>query len=244
MPDVVLTFYDHTGIAVWPWAERGYECHAYDILNEDNVLSGVHMHRADLYDPHCLDAIRQRFAGAHVAFCFAFPPCTDLSIVGARWWARKKEKNESFQAQAVNRVLAICHLIETFRCRYVIENPYRSMLNKLWRRCDLFFDPCDYGGYLDKDDTHPVYGDIWPKRDAYTKRTGLWTSLGLELPPKKPVDPDWYYFVKDRGKPSERICRMSPLFSSWYNKHIRNATPRGWAVAMAETYASADAGHR
>ena len=48
----VVSLYDFTGEALRPWAEAGYECHAYDIQHphEGRVCEGIHFEHADLHD--------------------------------------------------------------------------------------------------------------------------------------------------------------------------------------------------
>jgi len=41
----VISLFDTTGLMLKPWAEAGYECHAYDIQNKNEVDSdGVIKH--------------------------------------------------------------------------------------------------------------------------------------------------------------------------------------------------------
>jgi hypothetical protein len=99
----------------------------------------------------------------------------------------------------------------------------------MWRKPDYYFDPCDYGGYLPEDDQHPLWPDYIAPRDAYTKKTSLWTGGSFKMPEKRQVEP------------------LSPGASQQYRKlggksqktkNIRSATPRGFAKALFATHSS------
>ena len=194
----------------------------------------MHFHKADLFSKAVLDRLIRKYGG-RVAFAFAFPPCTELSVVGARWWAAKAKADPFFQERAVRRIRQIYRTLTKIGCPFIIENPASSRLNQMWRQRDLTFQPFDYGGYLPVNDRHPSFGSKWPKRDSYSKPTGLWTSQGIELPPPKSVKPVWYEWTP--RSPGATRKRMSPLFGSWGSTSLRNATPRGWSEAMARMYA-------
>jgi len=185
---VVISLFDTTGLMLVPWAKKGYECHAFDIQNDDTVdVNGIRKHKKDLFRAAVMRQLLQDFSRKRVVAVFAFPPCTDLSAVGARWWRQKAEKNPRFQVEAANRVIDVSKWCEKLlrdkpNAIYVIENPRSSKLNSLWRRFDHTFSPYEYGGYLrDSESVHPLYAGKIPDRDAYSKHTGLWTSVNLRV---------------------------------------------------------------
>ena len=92
MRNHVISLYDYTGEALRPWAEAGYECFAYDIQHDNSTPTdyGINYIHADLYDPQTLLDICARHC-SKAFFMSAFPPSTDLSSAGARWW-KDKEK--------------------------------------------------------------------------------------------------------------------------------------------------------
>jgi len=57
----------------------------------------------------------------------------------------------------------------------MIENPV-TILSSYWRRPDFFFDPCDFGAWLD------------PAGDHYEKKTSVWTGNGFRRPQKRRVE--------------------------------------------------------
>lgn len=239
---VVVGLFDFTCLGLEPWAKRGYECHAFDIRHptgNTQTASGIHLHGVDLSPPGAIDGALSRFEGREVAFAMAFPPCTDLSRAGARYWATKLAENPNFQADAVAQVTNAVAALERLGCPFFVENPASSRLRSLYREPDLTFEPCWFGGYLEPDDAHPFYPSHIPNQDAYTKRTALWTGGRFgQLPPQKRVKPVWKEFTADAATGKRR--RVSPLFYSGgaEGKASRHATPRGFAEAIACAYAT------
>jgi hypothetical protein len=226
---------DKTGFSLQPWAAAGFCAFAYDIQNPDECvqIDGVLFMKADLHDPTCLAMLEKRHKG-QVVFLSAFPVCTDLCIGGAVHWASKRGKDPQFQTKAAAHAVACANFAEKIGCKtWYIENP-RGMLGKLWRKANCEIHPCDYGGYLNENDEHPLYPKYIPGRDRYKKRTCVWHSASFEVPPQKPVDP------------VELICTSitkgdktySPAFAmlggggGQKTKDVRSATPRGWSQAV------------
>lgn len=235
----VVSLYDFTGEALRPWAERGYQCFAYDIQHKQSPLSCVgqelqpadmdnfmgggnifYIH-ADLYHTMTLRQIEQRHAG-QTAFLSAFPVCTDMAVSGAKHFASKARINPDFQRTAAIHAVMASILAGKLGCPWYIENPV-SVLSTLWRKPDHTFHPYEFGGYLPADDSHPRYADHIAPRDAYSKRTCLWTGGGFTMPATKPVDCVSFgassQFAKLGGKSAK-------------TKNIRSATPRGFALAV------------
>ena len=229
-----------------PWAEAGYQCFAYDIQHKPSPMgelepaSGIafkgngHIFKihADLYD----ESVLMKIAGRHMnnaKFLSAFPPCTDLSSAGARWWKEKEKENPLFQVFARHNVVACQHLADTLDCRYYIENPVGA-LSTLWRKPNHTFNPCDYGGYLPEDDVHPQYPDYIPPRDAYRKKTCLWSGNRFQMPEINSVP---YINLTYERKDPTKGRNFSPVHGrtggkSLKTKNIRSATPRGFARAV------------
>ena len=217
----VISLYDYTGEALRPWAEAGYECFAYDIQHDGERTEGniTYVH-ADLYDNNTLLKIVARHNN-RVVFMSAFPPCTDLCSAGSRWWKDKGAKNPRFQHEATWHVVSCSHTGCAFGSPFYIENPVGA-LTRLWRSPDFRFDPYEYGGYLPEDDAHPEWPDIIPPRDAYRKRTCLWTGGSFRMPNIIPVTP--LNVVHNRKDPTK-------------GKNIRSSTPRGFAMAVYAAHA-------
>ena len=230
----VISLYDFTGEALRPWAEAGYDCYAYDIQHDGSTpeVEGITYVHADLYEDNTLLKIVARHSNKAV-FMSAFPPCTDLSSAGARWWKDKEEKDPHFQQTATDHVIK-CSLVGcSLHVPFYIENPVGA-LSRLWRKANFIFNPHEYGGYLPTDDVHPEWPDLIPPRDAYRKRTCLWTGGTFEMPETRSVDPR--NVVCNRKDP-KKGKNFSPIHArtggkSLKTKNIRSATPRGFAKAV------------
>lgn len=69
----------------------------------------------------------------------AHPPCTALSVSGARWHAGKRATGEQQAAVSFVRLLSKAEIP-----RIAIENPV-SVLSSLWRKPDQIIHPWEYG---------------------------------------------------------------------------------------------------
>lgn len=154
MKPIVLSLCDRTGVMVQPWLEAGYECHIVDVQHQaGRTTDGLLVkHGADLrrwwLPPR--DA---------VAIVFAFPPCTNLSVSGARWFREKGLRGLIDGLETVEQCRAIC---EWTAAPWMLENPVGT-LSTYWREPDYTFQPWEYG-------------------DTYTKKTCLWTGNTFVMP--------------------------------------------------------------
>lgn len=224
----VISLYDLTGEALRPWADAGYECFAYDIQHDgERTEASVTYAHADLYDDGTLLEIVARHSNK-VVFMSAFPPCTDLASSGALWWKKKAKANPDFQQEALSHVVECSLVGRALGCPFYIENPIGAV-SRLWRKPDHKFDPYEYGGYLAEDDVHPRWPENIPPRDAYRKKTCLWTGGRFNMPRKKPVD-----YLNLTYKNADNYSPVSGKTGgkSLKTKNIRSATPRGFAQAV------------
>ena len=158
---LVVSLCDRTGNMVRPWAEAGFDCLCLDLqhsIRADRVEERVTYRWADVRSLSPSDLPERP------VIVFAFPPCTDLAVSGARDFARKGLRRFIDALEIVEACRVAC---EWSDAPWMIENPV-SRLSTAWRKPDHTFDPCDYG-------------------DPYTKRTCLWTGGGFVMPPKQPV---------------------------------------------------------
>lgn len=230
MKGIVISLYDYTGEALKPWAEAGYRCFAYDIQHDNKKVdlfeSGgvIYYRKADLHEPESLSDLYYKFKDKNVVFGMGFPVCTDLAVSGAAHFKRKAEADPYFQTKAARYARWCSYLFDDLEVPYFIENPV-SVLSTLWRKPDYMFHPWQYGGYIPEDQAeHPKWPDYIAPRDAYPKKTCLWTGNGFKMPEAKPVHVDKGYstqHLKLGGK-------------SMKTKNIRSATPRGFARAVYE----------
>jgi hypothetical protein len=223
---IVLSLYDFTGEALKPWAEAGYTCYAYDIQHsvEGRKEGNINYLHADLHNIESLFEILEVHQGEGVVFGMAFPVCTDMAVSGAAHFARKAEADPLFQDKAVTYAMWCAELFEDLRVPYFIENPV-SVLATQWRKPDHRFQPYEYGGYIpDNQAEHPRWPEYIAARDAYPKKTCLWTGGGFVMPTKVSVTVPTGYSTQHKklGGKSQRT------------KDIRSATPRGFAIAVCE----------
>lgn len=184
---------------VEPWAAAGYTCYCVDWQHPAGETRAGNIVRVGADVREWLPPY------APVTMLFAFPPCTDVAVSGARWF---KDKGLGRLIHALQLFEASVRLAEWTGAPYLIENPV-STVATYWRKPDHRFDPCDYGGYLS------------PPADAYTKRTWLWTGNGFVLPERRPVLPI-------------EGSRMHRLGKTKARAYLRSATPRGFARAVFE----------
>ena len=232
---IVLSLYDFTGEALKPWAEAGYDCYAYDIqhtgteatFENTQFFAGggsiAYLH-ADLHDPDTYLNLFQRWRHMRVTFGMAFPVCTDMAVSGAAHFKRKAERDPEFQTKAVSYAVDCAELFDDLGCPYFVENPV-SVLATKWRKPDYSFHPYEYGGYIPDDQAeHPRWPEYIAAKDAYPKKTCLWTGNGFVMPYKVAVTVKKGYATQHLklGGKSQRT------------KDIRSATPRGFAKAVYE----------
>lgn len=228
---IVLSLYDFTGEALKPWAEAGYTCYAFDIQHPDigkrDTFEGggcIEYVQMDLWNIDNINLMYRWFKDDNVVFGMAFPVCTDLAVSGAAHFKRKAERDPEFQIRASNHARWCASLFNSLDIPYFIENPV-SRLATLWRKPDYTFHPYEYGEYIpDAEAEHPRWPDYIAPKDAYTKKTCLWTGGGFRMPWTDPVEPEEGHsrqHLKLGGK-------------SMKTKNIRSATPRGFARAVYE----------
>lgn len=196
----VLSLCDRTGNMGQPWAEAGHICIAVDLAHDgvsvEQVGSGCIVYvESDVrdYDPPAVE----------YAAAFAFPPCTDLAVSGARWF---KEKGLSALAEAIEQVAVCQETLESLDCPWMLENP-KSTLSTHWRKPDYAFDPYEYAHYTGRD-------------ECYSKETWLWTGNGFRMPVTDGVD---------ATRADDRIHKMGP---SKHRSEKRSETPMGFARAV------------
>lgn len=197
---IVLSLCDRTGVMVQPWLDAGFECWCVDLQHEPGVHRDGNIVRVG-GDVHRWLPPRDEYRIA-----FAFPPCTDLAVSGARWF---KDKGLGGLGAAIDLVERCRDILEWCGCPWMLENPIGTLAT-YWRESDHQFDPYEFAGYLDD-----------PLTDAYTKRTCLWTGGGFAMPETKPVLPIH----------GSKMHRLPP---SDERANLRSVTPGGFAKAVFE----------
>jgi hypothetical protein len=201
---LIVSLCDFTGNMVMPWADAGYDCVCVDIQHSIR-RDRVERSKAGGSITYTWGDVRSWTPPAHrqIAMLFAFPPCTDLTVAGARDFERKR----GYRLSDALELFDACQLAAEYSgSRYMIENPV-GRLSSHRRPPDHIFDPCDYGAYLN------------PPADAYTKKTCLWTGNGFVMPKHRRIEP-------------VEGSRMHLLPPSGDRANLRSVTPMGFAVAV------------
>jgi len=160
--EIVLSLFDYSGNMVRPWAANGYECYAIDIKTDENhteTIGGGEIHFVG-EDIHSWLPPRRSYKAV-----FAFPPCTNLAVSGARWF---KNKGLDGLADGIKHVERARYIAEWADAPWMIENPV-STLSTYWRKPDYSFHPYEYDEYTSED-------------NAYQKKTCLWTNDSFTMP--------------------------------------------------------------
>jgi hypothetical protein len=153
---LVLSLCDRTGVMVQPWLDAGSECWTVDKQHPaGKTVSG----RAVRFGADVSQWKMPDFSMRRVAIVFAFPPCTNLSVSGARWF---EDKGLEALHESLGLVIACKRICEESGAPWMLENPV-GMLSSYWRKPDYTFQPWQYG-------------------DTYTKKTCLWTGGGFVMP--------------------------------------------------------------
>ncbi len=194
-----LFLFNVTDTMAKPWADASYDCYCVDLQHAKGERRDGRMIRVGA-DVHRYAPPMRPFA-----FAFAFPPCTDLAVSGARWFAGKGLYALSDAIGLFARAVDLC---EATGAPYGIENPV-STISSYWRRPDHSFDPCDYAGYPGGE------------HDLYTKKTCIWAGAGFVMPKPRRLDPT----------DGSRMHLVSP---GPQRANIRSATPAGFARAVFE----------
>lgn len=235
MKRTVISLYDFTGEAARPWAVAGYRCVCFDIQHSrvaprtehyqgGGAITFIH---ADLHSRDVLSEIVMAYQD-DAAFMMAFPVCTDMAVSGAAHFQNKTDVDALFQHKAVDHAIWCGKVGDALGCPYFIENPV-SVLSTQWRKPDHAFQPFEFGGYIPESEAaHPIWPDYIAPRDAYPKKTCLWTGGGFAMPELRPVEcPKGY---------SDQHKKLGG--KSMKTKNIRSATPRGFANAVFQANAA------
>jgi hypothetical protein len=176
---VVLSLYDYSANMVRPWAQSGYDTIVVDLKHDGVEIEEVGDGRVITVEANVQEWLPPR---VEYRIVFAFPPCTNLAVSGARWF---KDKGLSGLADGIELVEEARRIAEWADAPWMIENPV-STLSTYWRDPDYTFHPYEYDGFTEED-------------NAYSKKTCLWTSEDFTMPS-----------VDEAEEYDERIHKMPP----------------------------------
>lgn len=201
----VISLCDLTGNMTKDWSDNGYSVLLVDPQHgTTTTTNNVTKFAGTIED--AMTRISELIRDNKVAMVFGFPPCTDLSVSGARWFKNKHEGDNLFQAKAIMVAEQARTIGRLSGAPYMIENPV-SVLASAFGKPDHTFHPHDYT-------------QLEPE-DNYTKKTCLWTGNGFRMP--APMRNEFL------PEPDNRIHFASP---GPERANIRSATPRGFAKAV------------
>lgn len=214
---------DYTGIMAQPWIEGGYRAVLIDPQHNASDKNATPETISNTIEGGA-KRIGEIIKNENVVFVFGFPPCTDVAVSGAAHFDKKRAADPHFQAKAA-LIAEQCRMVGLIAgCPWGFENPV-SVFSNIFGKPSYTFHPYEYGGYLPIEDRHPHYPELIAPRDAYPKKTCLWTGGGFQMPEKKPVP--WVGGYSDQHK------KLGG--KSLKTKNIRSATPRGFARAVYES---------
>lgn len=219
--DIVISLCDYTGIMVKPWLEAGYICIIVDPQHPKGITFEGKLIKVGEKVEDCLDWLGEVLRSGRVKIVFGFPVCTNLAVSGAAHFNAKLEKDKHFQTKSMQLVHECRMIGELSGAPWFFENPI-SVISSAYRKPDHVFHPYEYGGYLPENDVHPDYPEYINPRDAYPKKTCLWTGGGFVMPDRKEV-----YCKPGYSKQHNKLGGKSDK-----TKNVRSATPRGFAKAV------------
>lgn len=241
----ILSLCDLTGSMVAPYVEAGHHATIIDTQHEGpqriEHASGGSLTKLshNVLDLICRDG-RSLCDWLPWWAVFAFPPCDDLAVSGAKHF---KRKGLGALVKALAIVDACRTICEASGARYMIENP-RSTLSTYWREPDHRVQPW----HFNRDRVE----------DSYVKYTCLWTGGGFVLPAVNTDDrtlvaiaqaKEFYPEIRQRGKlvaavrddpridsdwfPDDRVHKAGPKHEGGRG-NFRSAGPAGFAAAVFE----------
>ena len=202
---IVISLCDLTGNFTAPWVAAGYDAVLVDPQHGVSTSDG-RVTKLALTVGEALPELGNVLRSGRVAFVAGFPPCTDMAVSGARWFATKRAADPMFQAKAV-AVAEQCRVIgQLSGAPWFVENPV-SVLSRVFGPATHSFHPHDYTAF--------------EAGDNYTKKTCLWAGCGFRMPePRR---------APSLGAPDDRIHKAPP---SAERGNFRSATPMGFAKAV------------
>jgi len=215
----ILSLFDYSGEAVKPYAENGHKVFTLDI----KVPQILHPNRTHIVE-NILDFgpdkryIRDGLWSNHLPetfdTIFAFVPCTDFALCGAKHFAAKDADGRTTQSIAL--VKKTLEIIQYYKPRvWVIENPM-SRIHKLVPELGsprFKFHPYEFGGWVENGENR-------------RKQTWLWGQFNI--PEKRPIEPE----PKNKHGSGDWINKVGGKTEK--TKEYRSMTPRGFAKAFYE----------
>lgn len=130
----ILIGCEESGVVRRAFRARGHDAWSCDILPAGD--GDIHHEHRDIFK-----VIHEPFYGDgdNWDMLIAFPPCTNLCVSGARWFAKKRESGEQQKS--------IDFFMELVNCgipKIAIENPV-GIMSSLYRKPDQIIQPWQFG---------------------------------------------------------------------------------------------------
>jgi site-specific DNA-cytosine methylase len=155
---ILISLFDYSGCWSAPYRKAGYR-----VLQVEKKL-GFDIFKWDY------KAIKTVLVGG----ILAAPPCTDFTVSGAQYWAKKDKAGDT--EASVKLVRKVLEIARYFKPRFwVIENP-------VGRLNELVPELKSYG---------PWYWQPFQFGDPWTKKAGLWGEFNRPIATKKALSV-WY----------------------------------------------------
>lgn len=206
----VISLCDYTGNMVKPWLEAGFDCVIVDIKHPAREAikqpKGNTLHVLN----NKVEDLRTALNADWLANCigFAFPPCTDVAVSGARHF---QSKGLGALIRSLTTLESCVYLLEQCKA-WMLENPV-STFSTYWRKPDYTFSPHEYASATENF-----------AEEMYTKRTCLWTGGAFIMPPKRDIfvkDPHKIHYLGARGQEERSVTPTGfarAVFEA--NKHL------------------------
>ena len=123
----VLVACEYSGVVRDAFSAKGHDAISCDLLPTE--VPGPH-HEGDVCEILC----------EQWDLVIAHPPCTDLAVSGAKWFAQKREDGR--QQESINFFMLFARLDHV--PRVCIENPV-CIMSSVWRKPDQIIQPWQYG---------------------------------------------------------------------------------------------------
>ena len=201
----VLIACEYSGVVTQAFRDKGHEAYSVDLLDTDG-------------DPlwHSVDRV-EPYLSRRWDLVLGFPPCNDLSAIGARYWPEKQRDGR--QQRSVDLFMAIYNANSD---KVAVENPI-GWMNTHFRKPDQIINPFQFG-------------------DPWKKKTSLWLRGLPLLAPTNVVEPvgSWVdggtYTHRLRGQREGSKMAVGSSVSMANRTRSRNRTFQGIADAMADQW--------
>lgn len=203
---LVISLCDFTGNMVRPWLEAGHSCVIVDTKHPAGVTVDGKLRKYG----YRVEDIAARFDVSLLseAIVFAFPPCTDVAVSGARHFQAKGLKALIASLQTLASCVSVCEQSKA----WMLENPV-STFSTYWRKPDHTFHPYQYASASDN------YSE-----EMYSKKTCLWTGGLFVMPPKRDIfnaNPYKIHYLGSAGQEERSVTPLGFAYAVYEaNKHL------------------------